>query len=83
MVALTSQYKEGNKDDSNEISVINQQEQQLLQNLNEVKRQQGELSNLCKEGQQSLETLNEEKDRLQTEKERLDNETTVILPKRR
>ena len=42
-----------------------------------------ELSALCKADQQSLEKLKEEKDRLQMEKERLDNETMVILPKRR
>ena len=83
ILALTSEYKENNKDDSSDIGVVNQQEQQLLQDLKEAKRQQDGLSSLCQEGQQNLGVLREEKDRLEAEKERLENETTVIIPKRR
>ena len=62
---------------------MRKEEQQLLQDLREVEKHNEELSAQCQESEEKVEKLKEMKNNLQGDKERLDNETTVILPKRR
>ena len=72
------------KDNSgNEIEELRKQEQQLQQDLKDVEKHNQELSAQCQESQNNVEKLKETKMKLQEDKDRLDNETTVILPKRR
>ena len=81
-VGLTGSLEK--KDNSgNEIEELRKQEQQLQQDLKDAEKHNQELSAQCQESQNNVEKLKETKIKLQEDKDRLDNETTVILPKRR